>query len=52
MALQSKIGTMEKKVDSLVKFLENERKLRHDMEDLNKENESREREQAILLNNF
>jgi hypothetical protein len=32
--LRQKNETLEKKVDSLVKFLENERRLRHELEDL------------------
>lgn len=42
--LKSRAETQEKKIDSLVKFLENERRLRHELEDLVKHNEQRERE--------
>ncbi len=37
--LRQKNETLEKKVDSLVKFLENERRLRHELEDLVNQNE-------------
>jgi hypothetical protein len=40
--LDSKNEVLEKKVESLVKFLENERRLRHDLENLTKQSEAKD----------
>lgn len=47
--LKQKNDTLEKKVESLVKFLENERRLRHELEDLMKQNELKDREVSTKL---
>ncbi len=43
-SLRDKCDILEKKVDSLVKFLENERRLRHDIEEMLKTSESKDKD--------
>lgn len=48
--LKQKTETLDKKVDSLVKFLENERRLRHELENTVKEKESIQQELVMKAN--
>ena len=47
--MAAKNQTMERKVESLMKFLEHERRLRHEMEDQVKQYDLREREAQAQL---
>lgn len=50
--ITSKKENLEKKVESLMQFLENERRLRHEMEDQVKQHELREKDAIAHLNAF